>query len=275
MRDFLFVVHPIRRWRFGFRGLWGRGSPRCWAFGTLLRGRCRRWFYLELSVDVHPTIDARARGRGPDRVTDRENAGNTVVFLTDGHGHSVIDFHGPPSVGFRDQARLVSGVKDGQVRIIRVHAPHAVVVHGQRVDASACHDRPDLDGLVRRSRQQGIAIVADENIPHVVGVSHELGNAFAGLGVPQPHDTVRPATGQQGASGAQGIDRALDHIFGLADVDLQRLARPIQIPEAYLVVQPSRRDPVGRPIRRGETLDVVAVGADSVGLRRLFAVRSP
>ena len=57
--------------------------------------------------------------------------------------------------------------------------PYAVVVHGQCVHAATCRHGPDLDCLVGRASQDGVAVVREKDVAYVVGVSDKLGDALA------------------------------------------------------------------------------------------------
>src|ERR1700742_4747078 len=98
-------------------------------------------------------------------------------------------------------------------------------------------------------------------------MADEFGDTPSASGIPDPHDAFRSAACDNGPGRSKCIHAALVTTRLLfADVDLQNVARAGEVPQAHLLIQTARCDPVDCRSGRREALDIVAMEPN--GLRR-------
>ena len=189
------------------------------------------------------------------------------MFLAHCYRDALIHLRAVAHVTLGDDARAVGRVEDIELGVVGEERPNAVVVHGKCVHApSSCHG-PYFDRLVGRGGEDGITILGYQHVSDIVRVADKLGYALARPRVPDAHDAFGSTACDYGWTGSEGVDGALGNILVVADCDLELLACTVEVPQADLVVQAARGDPVLVWAGRGHALDVVGVEAD--GLRRL------
>lgn len=260
------------------RDLLGRFVCRvCWCSSSRVDGSCRVWgsFNAQRSVDVSPPVDARlGRGR-PNEVIRGNHFHNTLVFLQCCNASALLNIGRSSRVGLGHHTRPVAGIKDRQVGVVRVERPNAVVVHRESVHASSRGQRPNLDRLIRRSRHDRIPSLVDQDIPNIIGVTHELGYQLPGPGIPYTNDILGSARGQHRGDGTQGVDGALlGHVIS-AGIYTQDFTATIQIPQIEFMIKTSRRNPTSLAAGTRQGLDVVGMLADALGDLGRFRVWAP
>lgn len=174
--------------------------------------------------NVVPPIDARARGSCPQVVTSGHDLVDPFVLLTYGYRDAFVHLRAIAHVALGDDSRTIGRVEEVQLWIVGKERPHTVVVHGEGVHASSgCHG-PYFDRLIGRGGENGVAVVGDQDVPHIVRVSHKLGDALARPRVPYTHDAFWAAARDDRGARGKGIDGALCDVFVVADCDLELLA---------------------------------------------------
>jgi hypothetical protein len=157
----------------------------------------------------------------------------------------------------------------------REERPNAIIVHRQGVQATACRQGPNFDGLVRGCRHDGVAVLTEQDVSNIIRMTNELGDASPSPDVPHPNNTLRTPTGNDSTFGPQCIDGSFAHTLTFPHINLKRLPSTIEIPKADSVIQSARGHPCSIRVWGGQTLDIVAVNPNGLRCICLSGMRSP
>lgn len=109
-------------------------------------------------VNITPAVYAGLGGRRPDMVASRYHLEDTFVFLERRNGDPLLDIRTASRICLGDKTGPITRVKDGQLRVVRIKRPNAVIMHCQRMHASSRRQGPDLNCLVRRCSHDRVPI---------------------------------------------------------------------------------------------------------------------
>lgn len=226
-------------------------------------------------LDVIPPVDARARCGGPDVFSSSNDLVDTLMLLADCDGQTFVHLSTIAHIALGDETRAVRRVEDGELWIFGEQRPDAVVVHGERVHAATSRHGPHLDRLVGGARENGVAILRNEDIAHIVRVADKLCDALSCARVPNADDALWAAAGNDAGRHSEGVDGALGGVLVLAHGNLELLARAIEVPQADLAIQSTRGYPRLAATGRGDPLDIVGMEAYGLGRKGIGGSGAP